>query len=42
MDQGLKDLIAALYDLFKDFLALIGLGEKFEKVEGDVNHILGK
>ena len=36
-----KALIEKLYDLFKDFLALIGLLEKFEKVEGEVEDILG-
>ncbi len=40
--MDIKALIEALYSLLKDFLALIGLGEKFEKVEGDVNEILGK
>ena len=41
MDQGLKDLIAAFYDLFKDCLALIGLADKFEQAEKDANEILG-
>ena len=36
-----KALVEKLYDLFKDFLALIGLLDKFEEVEGEVEDILG-
>ena len=36
-----KALVAELYDLFKAFLSLIGLLDKFENVEGEVEDILG-
>ena len=36
-----KAIIEAFYALLKDFLKLIGLEEKFNKVEGEVTDILG-
>lgn len=37
-----KAIIAAFLDLIKDFLKLVGLDDEAEKIEGDINHILGK
>ena len=37
-----KAIIEKFYALFKDFLALIGLLDKFEDIEGEVGDILGE
>lgn len=41
MDQNTKTLIESLFDLFKDFIALIGGGEKFDTIVADVKYIFG-
>ncbi len=35
-----KELIAKFFDLFKDFLRLIGLGEMVEKGEAEFDKIM--
>ncbi len=35
-----KALVEKLYDLFRDFLALVGLLEKFDEIAGEAEDIL--
>lgn len=41
MDQDLKAFLEELFGILKQFLDLIGLGEKFDALDKEIGDILG-